>query len=1032
MKMLMKGKIVFCVLSILLANFAYAQEFVVKSICIVPTDALLPDDNVINRFKNVVEDVRYFYEKEMERHGYGSKTFHLETDKEGKPVFEVINGKYSKNEYMGNTADYAKQDLPVSNNVYIALIAGVNSVASGWRGTARITLDGSKCGGCRGFAYIADRDGNFEFSTVAHELGHAFGLWHNLKGKNGENCLMWNGDDRLDKDEARWLNKSPYFNSGFTANNPPKTTRVHNIEQVKSDGEDFMMLKIDVAGVNGLYQAQVFRSSDNCVVAWDELRGLRDTAEFMIRKIDLFVDNTVFIQFMDDRGNQNLHSNPITIPLHIEKVKPVLTFDDNITYLTLDYSGPNALVPTNARAEWTGWNNLIREKTPDGQLPEETQPFSDRSFWTEWDYWFYSHAQSHIVYNLTGGKYAVFDAYFHMPNPCGSIASVEVILVADNDPIYNSGILRADQAQSMNISVDIPAGTRELSIYVTDAGDGIGCDHFIFANARLVHGDSLPRKVGPKIAGPKITGPKITGPWLWMLVPTGGRCGAAAAKSEMDFLAEASGGRISEIQVATHGVMEGDTTGDHQWTSAKISPIADDNINVVMNAIGLGVGDIQNHVAYGCITLDSPMKQDTTMYVGSDDAVKVWLNGTLVHNNPIDRPSYDYQDNFPVILEQGTNILLVAVYECSGGWTGFFGFEKQAEYTVLPPRLGFSFSTTTTNVRVGDTFMLHLNSEKVTGLAGWQFDIVFDPVVLEALEVSEGDFLKKQDGATFFRRGRIDNAAGKITGLSSALISANGVSGTGTILSVTFSAKAIGETQVTLRNFEFGSVSGQVIPVIPYEIIINVGDQPAWDVNQDGRVSILDLILVAQRLGEKVSANSKVDVNDDGVISILDLIIIAQHMGESTAAAPSAIAIDSVGGLNSAMLQAWIERAHIEDNGSIAFRQGIANLQRLLESLIPERTTLLANYPNPFNPETWIPYQLAESAEVSISIYATDGKLVRTLELGHQFVGIYESRSHAAYWDGKNEVGESVASGIYFYTLRAGDFVGTRKMLIMK
>ena len=93
---------------------------------------------------------------------------------------------------------------------------------------------------------------------------------------------------------------------------------------------------------------------------------------------------------------------------------------------------------------------------------------------------------------------------------------------------------------------------------------------------------------------------------------------------------------------------------------------------------------------------------------------------------------------------------------------------------------------------------------------------------------------------------------------------------------------------------------------------------------------------------------------------------------------------------------------------------------------------LLPNYPNPFNPETWIPYQLAKPADVNIAIYAVDGQLVRTLKLGHQPIGIYESRSRAAYWDGKNELGEPVASGVYFYTLTAGDFSATRKMLIMK
>ncbi|MDE0686098.1 MAG: T9SS type A sorting domain-containing protein [Candidatus Poribacteria bacterium] len=94
--------------------------------------------------------------------------------------------------------------------------------------------------------------------------------------------------------------------------------------------------------------------------------------------------------------------------------------------------------------------------------------------------------------------------------------------------------------------------------------------------------------------------------------------------------------------------------------------------------------------------------------------------------------------------------------------------------------------------------------------------------------------------------------------------------------------------------------------------------------------------------------------------------------------------------------------------------------------------SILANFPNPFNPETWIPYQLEKPTEVIITIYAIDGKLVRTLDLGHQPAGIYQTRSRAAYWDGRSEFGEPVASGVYFYTITAGDFTATRKMLIRK
>ena len=98
----------------------------------------------------------------------------------------------------------------------------------------------------------------------------------------------------------------------------------------------------------------------------------------------------------------------------------------------------------------------------------------------------------------------------------------------------------------------------------------------------------------------------------------------------------------------------------------------------------------------------------------------------------------------------------------------------------------------------------------------------------------------------------------------------------------------------------------------------------------------------------------------------------------------------------------------------------------------PNATALLTNYPNPFNPETWIPYQLQKAADVNIAIYDPRGVLVRHLSLGHQVAGHYLSRSRAAHWDGRNQVGEPVASGLYFYTLTAGDFTATRKMLIVK
>ena len=100
--------------------------------------------------------------------------------------------------------------------------------------------------------------------------------------------------------------------------------------------------------------------------------------------------------------------------------------------------------------------------------------------------------------------------------------------------------------------------------------------------------------------------------------------------------------------------------------------------------------------------------------------------------------------------------------------------------------------------------------------------------------------------------------------------------------------------------------------------------------------------------------------------------------------------------------------------------------------LVPDETALFSNYPNPFNPETWIPYQLAAAADVTVTIYDVRGVVVRRLALGHQTVGFYQSRARAAHWDGRNALGEKVASGLYFYTFTAGDFTAIGKMLIRK
>ena len=196
------------------------------------------------------------------------------------------------------------------------------------------------------------------------------------------------------------------------------------------------------------------------------------------------------------------------------------------------------------------------------------------------------------------------------------------------------------------------------------------------------------------------------------------------------------------------------------------------------------------------------------------------------------------------------------------------------------------------------------------------------------------------------------------------------------------------------------------------------------DVNDDGIVNIQDLVTVAAAFGE--TGETPADVNGDGVVNIQDLVAIAAAFGETAANAPSAT------NLSTETVQQWLTQVQQQQLTDPTSLQGILLLEQLLAALTPKKTVLLPNYPNPFNPETWIPYQLAQPADVSISIYAANSTLVRALDLGHQPIGLYQSRNRAAHWDGKNDIGESVASGLYFYTLTAGDFSASRKMLILK
>lgn len=244
----------------------------------------------------------------------------------------------------------------------------------------------------------------------------------------------------------------------------------------------------------------------------------------------------------------------------------------------------------------------------------------------------------------------------------------------------------------------------------------------------------------------------------------------------------------------------------------------------------------------------------------------------------------------------------------------------------------------------------------------------------------------------------------------------------------------------------------QKLKDVPVNQVLRVVESDAQssfpvDVNQDGQVDILDFLVVLTHFGENPPTDARVDTNKDGQVDLQDLVWIIQVIEENhkEAAAPShkPPTVGTAGALSSptrplsdadiALLYSFYQTIEEKSGDSTQ----IELVKRFLRQLLmpvngPLETKLHANYPNPFNPETWIPYQLAEDTDITIRIYNIAGRVVRTLFVGHQAAGYYLSRSKAAYWDGKNEFGEQVASGIYIYELATPTFKQTRRLVVVK
>ena len=333
---------------------------------------------------------------------------------------------------------------------------------------------------------------------------------------------------------------------------------------------------------------------------------------------------------------------------------------------------------------------------------------------------------------------------------------------------------------------------------------------------------------------------------------------------------------------------------------------------------------------------------------------------------------------------------------------------------------------------VGEQLRFTLNIRGGENVAGYQLTVSFDRAALRLADITSGDYLPADpfllDSLTAYRS--TDTYRGEVSLTATTL--AGAANGNGTLAALTFEVEDFKPSTLALSQLYLIDADGKRWEATTQNGTVTVPPEPAapilGDINRDGMVNIQDLVIVGARFGQR--GPNSADINGDSLVDIVDLVLVASAFDEQAAAPAAQPQVLEL--FTAADVRQWLNQAQGRHLTDPTFQSGIRFLEQLLTALAPKETALLPNYPNPFNPETWIPYHLSNDADVQISIYDTKGVLVRRLDLGHQMAGYYTDRAKAAYWNGRNESGESVANGLYFYQLRARDYTALRRMVIVK
>ena len=916
--------------------------------------------NVDAEIDGLIKKAQRFFADQLERHGFGRKTFQFETDAHGNAVVHHINGKFPNAHYQQNSDSWKDE---IGEQIYIPPRSiTVHMLDSDPDGTP-FTGSGGTGGGFPYGGGSADID-NWGWFTIAHELGHAFGM--NYHDHRDLSLMSYQGfDGSLSPCFAAWLDVHPAFNPTVVRIGTRATIQM--LPATLAAPPNAIRLRFTVTAPAGsLYQARLLTPEKNVLHGYAFNSGgligckridgnpTSSTVEFVTA---LTPDTeSVSLQIIGIDGDSiDSESFPIDVASLLPPAKVVSIPDPNLAAAVRETLNLSSSEPITTHSIL----NLVKLD-----------------------------ARNRGIKSLTGLAHAVNLKEVDLRGEyISGEGNVNSNAISDGSPLAALTQLTLLDLGGTAVS-DVSALASLTNLETLWLNDTAVSDVSPLANltqlTELILSNTAVSDISPLSALTQLTELILSNTAVSDVSPL-----ANLTQLETLALQDTAVSDVSPLAALTQLTR----LNLNDTAVSDVSPLANLTQLTRLNLWYTGVSDV------------SPLAALTQL---------TWLHlwGTAV------------SDVSPLAnLTQLTYLNL--------GYTAV---------SDVSPLLGLNLTGTS-----WDSIGLRLNGcplsyasihTHIPAMQAKGIEIEFDNVAHPALLKTSGDGQEGAPAATLKTPFVVEAMDAHGKPLVGVPIQFEIRHGGGTLNANTVKTDARGKAQITLTlgrasgiNKVKASSEGIQSYVLFTAAATGAAPQLAADVNSDGVVDLADLAIVAQAMGKPVE-NPRADVNGDGVVDGEDFAQVAANLGEGEAAAPSQAVLPAR--FTRERVEWALNLLHAENTGSPAFRRGIAKLEGILARLIPDKTVLLANYPNPFNPETWIPYQLANPAEVTVTIYAANGAVVRMLALGHRRAGSYASRSRAAYWDGRNAQGEPVASGVYFYTLQAGDFTATRKMVIRK